>query len=147
MGQRQLIFFSLKPTRFPSALLPGQDLGSQSTEIQFITDSNFCALTNIGFIQICNKVPFLWPHSHLFVFAFEEPWSYQVLPAKNIVESEFWNHTEKRLQKATLWVPPGNICTRCAPKCLQPGLEPPPCDQAEFSNSDQILKTPNDSPE
>lgn len=131
--------FSLcSPTRSSSEQL------LQSTKTQFTADAK-CALTNTGSKKFAIKS--VWPCSHLFVFAFEELWSYQVLLAKNIVESEFWNHTEKYLQKVTFWVPPGNICTRCAPRCLQPGLETSPHDQAEFSNSNQILKTPNESPE
>lgn len=94
------------PTRWRSEQL------LQSTEIQFTAHPK-CALTNTGSTQISLKS--LWPRSHLFVFAFEELWSYQVLLAKNIVESEFWDPTERYLQEVPFWVPPGNVCSRCAP--------------------------------
>lgn len=57
MEQWQLISFSLTPKRFPSALLPAQDLSNFSSLQKFSLQQIQSALTNIGFIQICSKVP------------------------------------------------------------------------------------------
>lgn len=68
--------------------------------------------------------------------------------AKNVAERKIQNHTEKYLQKLTFRFLPGNICTRCAFTYLRSGLETPSCDssdQSELSNSDQILKTCQES--
>lgn len=115
--------------------------------LHFTTDL-MCALTGIQFIQVCNKVTLATFTSLCLCFLRTSELSEVIGRAKNVAERKIQNHTEKYLQKLTFRFLPENICTRCAFICLHLGLETPPCDssdQSELSNSDQILKTCQES--